>query len=142
MLTELTLRSKAYWGYDAAFMAEVQQNLTITPEYIDSNPVFVLEDAAQVMGFYSLKALATPNEVELDFLFIEPTGIGTGYGKQLWQHAVHTARQAGFQTILIEAEPQALKFYTKMGAVWAATKPSPVANLFPGRVLPVLRFDL
>ena len=85
------------------------------------------------MGFYSLKALATPHTVELDFLFIEPAGIGMGYGKQLWQHAVDTARLAGFGTLLIEAEPQAEGFYKKMGAVWLATKPSPIADLFqPG----------
>jgi len=142
ILTELTLRSKAYWGYDDIFVAAVQQNLTITPDYVEANPVFVLEEGAQVQGFYSLKASAATDEVELDFLFIEPAGIGTGYGKQLWQHAVCTGRQTGFHTMLIEAEPQAEEFYKKMGAVRVATKPSPLAHIFPGRVLPVLRFDL
>ena len=114
-LTELTLRSKAYWGYDAKFMAEVRQNLTITPEYIEGNPVFVLEEEPRIMGFYSLKALATSDEVELDFLFIEPAGIGMGYGKQLWQHAVDAARHAGFHTLLIEAEPMAEGFIKRWG---------------------------
>src|SRR5687768_4428349 len=31
-LTELTMRAKASWGYDAAFMAACREELTLTPE--------------------------------------------------------------------------------------------------------------
>ena len=42
-LSALAMRSKAHWGYDAAFMAACRAELTLTPEGIAARPVFVCE---------------------------------------------------------------------------------------------------
>jgi N-acetylglutamate synthase-like GNAT family acetyltransferase len=72
-------------------------------------------------------------------LFVEPAAIGGGRGKRLWQHAVETARQLGFQEIIIGSDPQAEAFYKAMGA----RRVGEVASIVrAGRMLPLLRFTL
>lgn len=137
LLTELALRSKGHWGYDALFLEECRIDLTITPEYIASHPIFVVEENERVVGFYSLEKQAH-GDVELMHLFVEPDAIGGGYGKRLWQHAVETARELGFQEMVIGSDPQAEAFYQAMGA----RRVGEVASIVRGRMLPLLRFTL
>jgi hypothetical protein len=44
LLTEFILRSKAYWGYSAAFMEAVRPIMTLKPEDIEMYPTYVIED--------------------------------------------------------------------------------------------------
>jgi hypothetical protein len=53
-LTELTLRSKAHWGYDPEFMEAVRGELTLTRAQVAEQSVFVAEDHGVVAGFYAL----------------------------------------------------------------------------------------
>ncbi|MBC7909550.1 MAG: GNAT family N-acetyltransferase [Pyrinomonadaceae bacterium] len=138
LLTELAIRSKGHWGYDAEFLEDCRVDLTITPEYIASHPIFVLEEQGKVVGFYSLERQAN-NDVELMHLFVEPAGIGGGHGRRLWQHAVESARKLGFQEMVISSDPQAEAFYKAMGA----RRVGEVASIVrAGRMLPLVRFTL
>ncbi|MGO9078340.1 MAG: GNAT family N-acetyltransferase [Streptosporangiaceae bacterium] len=65
--------------------------------------------------------------------------IGTGLGRQLWQHALSTASAAGFTSLRVEADPNAEGFYRAMGARRVSQAPS--ASV-PGRFLPVLEMRL
>ncbi|MBV9788880.1 MAG: GNAT family N-acetyltransferase [Chloroflexi bacterium] len=134
---ELALRSKAYWGYDAEFMAACRPLLMLPPEYIAGHPVFVIEAQGEIVGFYSLAGVET--EVELDHLFIDPSAIGRGYGKRLFRHAVATAAQLGFRQMVIESDPHAEPFYQTMGAVRFGERLSSVGT---DRRLPLLRLNL
>ena len=73
-LTALALRSKAHWGYDAAFMEVVRPILTITEDDLIASPVRVLDTAGEPIGFYRLTG-EPPWRVE-DLL--EPSAIGRG----------------------------------------------------------------
>ncbi|HVG33845.1 MAG TPA: GNAT family N-acetyltransferase [Pyrinomonadaceae bacterium] len=140
-LTELALRSKGHWGYDAEFLRDCRIDLTLTPEFVATCPVFVLEEQGSIAGFYSLSAEGAEEdlEVELMHLFIEPQTIGRGFGKLLFRHAVETARRLGFQRLLIGSDPFALKFYEAMGA----RRVGEVASIVrPGRMLPLLHYPL
>jgi GNAT superfamily N-acetyltransferase len=136
-LTELTVRSKAHWGYDADFMRDAREDLTVTPEYVGANTVFVAEVGDSVAAFYSLKAEG--GEVELHNLFVEPQFIGKGLGKLLWHHAAGEARRLGFTRMLIVSEPFAEGFYLALGAVRIGTFPSPIRE---GRWLPLMKYAL
>jgi GNAT superfamily N-acetyltransferase len=137
-LTELALRSKSHWGYDPEFLSDCRASLTLTPQYVATHPVYVLEEENCIVGFYSL--IETTNEVvDLEHLFIEPSAIGKGYGKQLWQHLVTTARRLGYRLMTIEADPFAEPFYRRMGAAQVGEVPSEVRT---GRMLPLLHFHL
>lgn len=137
-LTELGLRSKAYWGYDDAFMEAVYAPMTVSPAYIRQHSVYVIEANGQVMGFYALVDLAEGRAL-LDFLFVAPEGIGCGYGKRLWQHAVETARTLGFRLLILESDPHAEGFYRRMGAERVGQRESSVQR---GRMLPLMCFML
>jgi predicted N-acetyltransferase YhbS len=137
LLTDLSVRSKAVWGYDAAFLKLCREAMTLRPETIEQRPNFVAERDGRVLGFYGFEPL--PEGVGLDFMFVEPDAIGQGVGRALWRHAVATARALGHAVLIVVADPNAAGFYRRMGAVPAGEQPS---DLEAGRMLPVLRFPL
>ena len=136
LLSELALRAKGHWGYDQDFLEACRSELTLTPDYIAASPVFVLEEEAQVIGFYGLREQG--NELELLYLFVEPSAINRGYGKRLWKHAVELAAKRGFREISIESDPYAEAFYRAMGAQHVGVVSSSVQT---GRTLPLLKFS-
>jgi GNAT superfamily N-acetyltransferase len=136
-LTELALRSKAHWGYDAEFLADCREALAVSAEDVDSGHFFVLEERGRILGFAGLVPLASA--VELAYLFVEPDRIGEGLGRLLFEHAVTVARGLGRAALVIESDPYAEGFYLTMGAERIAEAPSPVR---PDRILPILRYPL
>ncbi len=140
-LSTLAFRSKQFWGYSSEFMEASRPDLTVGSEFIATNPVFLLEDADTIIGFYSLYDKGNKT-VELEHFFVAPEKVGQGYGQKLWQHALATARSAGFHKVMIAADPNAEGFYRKMGALRVGEVPSIVAKVLPGRVLPLLEVTL
>ena len=135
-LTHLTRRSKAYWGYDPDFMRAVAGDLTVTPAAIKEHEVWILEENGNILGFHQVK-LGDP--AWLEDLWLEPEVIGKGHGRQLWEHAVGVARDGGAWAMEFNAEPFAMGFYERMGAVQVGETPS---RYIPGRNLPLMRMPL
>ena len=133
-LTTLALQSKAYWGYDEAFMLACRAELTLAPQRITAQPTYVLEEGQHIYGFYMLDRDRAPL-VELDFLFVTPEAIGRGYGRQLMDHAVATALGFGDETFYIQSDPHAEGFYRACGAEVVSHTPSASVA---GRMLPTL----
>lgn len=136
-LSALALRSKAHWGYDAAFIDACRDDLMMSGDDIERGLVFVLEDDEHMIGFYAL--CDAGDEAMLTHLFVEPDRIGRGYGRLLWGHGVESARRLGYAVVTLHSDPQAEDFYRAMGAVRVGVVPSTV---FPDRLLPLMRFDL
>lgn len=137
LLSELALRSKAHWNYDAQFIEDCRADLTITEEDIISLPFYVLTEEENLAGFYSLAPW--DGDVELVHLFIEPTFIGKGAGKCLFHHAVETAKQLRYKKMLIKSDPFAENFYKAVGANRIGSVASSVRA---GRELPLMEFPL
>jgi GNAT superfamily N-acetyltransferase len=116
LLHDLTQRSVLYWGYEPEFLEWEPEAIAVTPEFMEKATTWVAEDQGVVRGYYAL--VNRDGALYLDKLFIEPDRIGTGYGKRLWNHAVATARAAGADVLLIDADPHAAPFYRAMGAQW------------------------
>ncbi|MCP5049188.1 MAG: GNAT family N-acetyltransferase, partial [bacterium] len=114
-LTELAMRSKAHWGYPETFMEACRAELSMTPEWIETHPVFVMDEGNTITGFYSLEEVAG-GTVELGHLFIEPMRLRGGIGRQLVKHAIREARNLGFHTLQIQGDPNAEGFYLSCGA--------------------------
>ncbi|WP_235039041.1 GNAT family N-acetyltransferase [Kibdelosporangium aridum] len=136
-LGELALRSKAYWGYDQDFLDSCRAEMTFTPDEVADRRIVVAVEGERLLGFYSVEGCAP--EGELRDLWLEPDDIGKGLGRKLWEHALESARAAGFTVLTIDAEPYAEGFYLAMGAVKVGESPS---GSIPGRMLPLLRIDL
>lgn len=138
VLSNLAFRSKAAWGYDREFMEACRAELTHSPADIERMHVIVVALGRRILGFYALQASA-PGEVELDALFVEPSVIGQGYGKELIAHAKMTARAMQAQRMVVQGDPHAARFYLAAGGRPAGTRPS--ASI-PDRQLPMFHFVL
>ena len=138
-LSELALRSKAHWGYDAEFIEACRRELTVDPEHIAAGRVVVAMVDGELGGFSTL--VGEPPVAEVEALFVEPDhiGAGVGIGTTLFVALCDAARAAGFTRLLIEADPNALGFYERRGAVKTGDRPS---GSIPGRTLPLLELDL
>src|SRR5688500_6000127 len=90
-LSALALRSKAYWGYDAAFMARCRDELTVRPDDMELRRVHVAEVGGRVVGFVTVEG--QPPEGEIGALFVDPDVIGSsvGAGRALWARATALA---------------------------------------------------
>jgi GNAT superfamily N-acetyltransferase len=139
LLTALTVRAEEAWGYDADFMAWADEAFTVTPAYIAAMPVYVLDHAGEVVGFYGFRG-SVP-ELDLNYLMVEPARQRTGCGTRLWRHAVATARQLGATTLTIDSDPHAEAFYRAMGATTVGEGPRHAPGL-PDWYLRKMRFLL
>lgn len=135
-LTALAMRSKAYWPYDADFIRDCRDELTVTRERAGSGLIFVAEAGGQIAGFYGYGS----GDPEMVALFVDPPWIGKGVGKKLWAHALEFARAKGWGSFDIMADPYAAeKFYLPMGCQKIGEIASTVRA---GRMLPLLRYEL
>jgi GNAT superfamily N-acetyltransferase len=139
-LSGLAMRSKAYWGYSTDFMEACQQELTVSPEEIESKAsYYVVADTGEtVVGFYALGA-PSGIEVELEALFVEPEFIGQGMGKNLINHAKKQALSLGAQLLTIQGDPHAEIFYLATGCEQVGSRES---ESIPGRFLPTFNIAL
>ena len=90
-LTEISLKSKAFWGYSDALIESWRKDLTITSKMISNCEVYTFLVDAKVVGFYVLN-LPKNNTIELEMLFVLPEFIGKGIGKQLLLHSFKKAK--------------------------------------------------
>ncbi len=114
ILTEITKKSKAYWGYSEEQILKWNDNLTITTAYIENNSVFKLINNDETVGYYSY-IIEEKRNVLLDNLFILPKYIGKGFGKYLMNDFLNRMKNEKFEKIRLDSEPNAENFYLKFG---------------------------
>jgi GNAT superfamily N-acetyltransferase len=137
-LSELAIRSKGHWGYDAAFLEACRAELTLAADDLTDSPAFVCDGPNGPVGFYCLD-VRDAGDCELDALFVDPDFIGLGVGKRLWEHAVGQAAALGCSEMTIQSDPFAERFYRAMGAERVGEMES---LSVPGRMLPLLRYAI
>src|SRR5688572_18012962 len=76
ILSDLALRSKAFWGYAQEYLDLWRDDLTITPEMCDGKSLWVLEVNGNIVGFGEIFPEA--DWWTLDDLWIDPVHIGNG----------------------------------------------------------------
>jgi GNAT superfamily N-acetyltransferase len=126
-LREIAAAAKSHWGYDPRLVAEWAASIEFPPE----KQVFEAE------GGWA--AVIVRGELcRLDDLWVEPAAMGRGLGRELFGRAAAYGRAAGCARMEWEADPNAVGFYEKVGAVYVRdSEPSEW-----GRVLPVLGVSL
>lgn len=124
ILTRISYKSKGYWNYPREYFEIWNNELTISPDYIEKNEVFVFELGGAVVGYYSLVEL--PEDIEvfgitigkgfwLENMFIEPENIGNGIGTKMFDHLRRRCRSRGINELGILADPNSRGFYEKNG---------------------------
>ncbi|HYH08187.1 MAG TPA: GNAT family N-acetyltransferase [Thermoanaerobaculia bacterium] len=132
--TELARRAKAHWNYPAEWMALWRDDLAITAADIEKHRTFVACVEGEVVGVCQLQE----SEVGamLEHVWVDPTAHGRGVGRALVEHARGTARG----TIAVVADPNAERFYLKLGAKRVGNVMAPMPGA-PDRTLPLLEFE-
>ncbi|MEY2501506.1 MAG: hypothetical protein QOI07_1840 [Verrucomicrobiota bacterium] len=118
-LTEIAHAAKRHWGYPEKWIAAWREILTMRPEFIAANVGYVAVEEERMVGFYVLTS--EDNVIRLDHLWILPAAMGRGIGRALFEHAAMQASRLGFDSIQIEADPNAAGFYERMGGFRVGT---------------------
>jgi len=113
-LTEIALASKRHWGYPESWMRRWTAGMTLTPDFITRNEVYVAEREGEMVAFYGL--IPSKPKAILEHLWVLPEFMGQGIGRGLFAHALSRCRELGIARLEIESDPHALGFYTRMGA--------------------------
>lgn len=136
-LTQIAHDAKQYWGYPEHWIQRWSADLTISPDFVRDNHVFVAERDQQICGFYALCVNGT--QAELEHMWVAPAHIGSGVGKELFLDAMDRSTTLNVRQIDITADPNAAGFYERMGA----TRTGDVVSEIDGepRILPRMRIE-
>lgn len=113
-MTELALLSKSHWKYEAKQIEKWRDELTLTEKDIDKKQVYKLVNGDKLIGFYAYYP-ENNTDIKLDYLFVAPEYIGQGFGKKLLLDFLKRIKKTTFERVILEADPNAEKFYERMG---------------------------
>lgn len=131
-LTALMRQSKAYWKYDQHQLDRWQEDLTISPRFIEQNHVVKASSGDEIVGFFAYAV--HPTLVKLESLFVLPRHIGKGLGRLLMDHFLAKISVGSVDTIVLDADPHAEGFYRRFNFRTVSLRPTSV----PGRFLPIM----
>jgi N-acetylglutamate synthase-like GNAT family acetyltransferase len=138
VLTEIAHAAKRHWGYPENWIQHWKADLTITPEFIAKNEMYVAMNVEEIVGCCAIAF--SESLAELEHMWIRPDYIGTGVGRALFLHVKERAANLKIPALEIAADPNAEGFYEHMGA----TRIGDIRSEIEGqpRVLPRLKVDL
>jgi len=137
-LSQIARAAKAYWGYPERWLEIWKPQLTFSPEYFVENEGWVAVADGIPIGFYTLQE--KDGTASLENLWVSPEHIGKGIGKSLFLHCVKLSRQRGYKILQLEADPNAVGFYEKMGMHRIGEQHSEVDG--QPRSLPIMQIEL
>jgi GNAT superfamily N-acetyltransferase len=137
-LTEIAFAAKRHWGYPEAWMRCWVDLLTITPDYVAKQAVFVAREGNELLGFAAVRAIGT--EGWIDHLWVTPVAMRRGIGRALFSRCEDQARASRLTKLRIESDPHEEFFYLRMGARVTERKPAPMGGV--ERFLPIMEKDL
>lgn len=137
-LTRIAITAKRHWHYPEKWIQIWLPLMTMTPECISENEVWLKVIEGEPVAYYSLKQ--DESGLWLDNLWVLPEHMGKGIGKDLFIHALERSCLRNVSILKIEADPNAQSFYEHMGA----RKVDEHHNEIDGqpRILPVMELYL
>ena len=114
ILTEIAHIAKRHWGYPEDWIREWESDLTITPEFIAANEMYVAMNKEKIVGCCAISF--TESLAELEHMWIRPEHMGTGVGRALLLYVKDRAARLKISELEISADPNAEGFYERMGA--------------------------
>ena len=138
VLSQIAVSSKGYWGYPERWMEIWKPQLTFSPEYFETNESWFVEVDGSKAGFYTLQE--KNGNAWLENLWVLPEYIEQGIGRHLFLHAISRSRLKGYLILQLEADPNAVGFYEKMGMYKIGEQKYEVEGL--PRILPIMEMKL
>jgi GNAT superfamily N-acetyltransferase len=112
-LREVMAAAKGHWGYDGAAVAEWAASVDMLA-ILREQEVWVAESDGSVVAWSGL--IPPRNGVAvLDNLWVDPGSMRAGIGSTFFRRAADRAAELGAGTMEWEAEPNAIRFYERMG---------------------------
>ena len=137
-LTAIAHAAKRHWGYPEGWIDQWKSDLTLTPEFIANNEVFVALINNQVAGCCALVLTGSPAEIE--HMWIRPEHMGSGVGRALFNYARRRAEKRTAHVLELSADPNAEGFYERMGTKRVGEVTADMDG--QSRVLPRMRLEL
>jgi ribosomal protein S18 acetylase RimI-like enzyme len=132
-LNNISGESKMYWNYPQEWLEMWKDDLELTEKDFLDQKIFKVEvEPGLTVGFCSLKE--NENEVEIMHFWIKPGYIGKGLGKYLFKESIRYFNIKE-KPIIVEADPNAENFYSRLGFKTFAKRKS----YFEGRFLPLMK---
>jgi ribosomal protein S18 acetylase RimI-like enzyme len=138
VLSKIALSAKAHWGYPELWMEIWTPLLTFSPEYFEENESWAAVLDNKPIAFYTLQG--KHGTAWIEDLWVLPEHIGQGVGRRLFLDAKSRARHKGYKTLQLEADPNAVGFYEKMGMHKIGERIGEVEG--QPRILPIMELDL
>ena len=88
-ISNSAIRSKAVWAYAEEEMKVFRPELIISPQHVLNSHAHLMEQGAQLLGFYSLAEIGAAVG-ELEHIFVDPDHLGRGVGRALFGRACST----------------------------------------------------
>ena len=137
ILTQITKKSKAFWGYSEKQIEIWSTFLTVTSGYIQANAVYKISVEDQIVGYYSF-INQDEKTIKLDNLFVLPEYIGKGLGRLLMEHFLMNIDKTDTKTMTLNSEPNAELFYSKLGFV----KVGEIETSIKDRYMPIMELTI
>ena len=137
-LSEIAFSAKAHWGYLKRWMEIWKPQFDFTSEYFEKHESWTAEVDGEPVAFYTLQE--KDGNAWIENMWVHPNSIGKGAGKLLFLHALSRSRQKGHLVLRLEADPNALGFYEKMGMYKVGESSYPIEG--QPRFLPLMEIKL
>ena len=137
-LSRIAQAAKAALGYSAELLESWRAELTIDPDLLQRQTVWVLECEGGVQGFFSLHAFR--DSATLSHLWVDPPAQRRGFGSMLLRMALQLAAAGRAQTLQVDAEPSAETFYQRHGLQKVGEIAAPIPGQ-PERARPQMRIQ-
>jgi GNAT superfamily N-acetyltransferase len=138
ILSQIAIAAKRHWNYPEHWMELWIPQLTFGPAYFEANESWAAELDGETIGFYTLQE--RHGNAWLENIWVSPVYIGRGVGRQLFEHAIELTREHGYKILQLEAEPNAVGFYEKMGMRQVGEHQYDLDG--QPRILPIMEMDL
>ena len=113
-LTEIAHAAKRHWDYPETWIEYWKDDLTITPDFITTNEMYVAINGEEIAGCCAL--VMSDSLAELEHMWIRPEHMGNGVGRALFDQIVERATTLNARVMELSADPNAEGFYQRMGA--------------------------
>ena len=137
LLKSICIQGKGYWGHSEEWLGELATFFEVNWDYVARGWIRLICLKGRVIGFYGFE-LDGEGKPKLDHLWLLPEFIGKGIGRIVWSEVLEHARRDGFDSFILDSDPDAAGFYLKMGAV----KIGEVWNEFQKVNLSVMRVEV
>jgi GNAT superfamily N-acetyltransferase len=137
-LSRIAIAAKRHWGYPEHWTEIWIPQLTFTPDYFETNESWAAVEQDAPIAFYTVQA--RNGSAWIENMWVDPAWIGRGVGRQLYIHAMIRSRELGHKILQLEADPNALGFYEKMGMKKIGERRSEVDG--QPRILPIMEIGV